>query len=87
MDRRPDTETTEGRELSVEERNMKDSVELRNHLKRERAYLPSDPHLAGPTSIYIVKPADQQDQTKNQHYQPDACAILNTHKLCSHTLS
>ena len=34
MDRRP--ETTEGRELSVEERNAKDSVELRNHLNRRR---------------------------------------------------
>ena len=28
------------------------------------AYLPSDSHLAGPTSIYIVKLPDQQDQSK-----------------------
>ena len=29
-------------------------------------YLPSDPHLTGPTSICIGKPADQQDRPKNQ---------------------
>ena len=28
------------------------------------AYLPSDPQLAGPTSICIGKPANQQDQPK-----------------------
>ena len=33
------------------------------------AYLPSDPHLAGPTSIYVVKPVDQQGHSKNQHFQ------------------
>ena len=41
------------------------------------SYLPSDPHLAGPTSIYIVKPADQQDQCKNQHFQPHTYYHIN----------
>ena len=31
--------------------------------------------LAGPTSIYIVKLRDQQDQSKNQHYWRYQCNI------------
>ena len=30
------------------------------------AYLSSDQHLAGPTSNCIVRPADQQEHSKNQ---------------------
>ena len=40
-------------------------------------YLPSDPHLAGPTSINIVKRADQQDQSENQHFQPHTYYHIN----------
>ena len=43
---------------------------LTNTLIHAHTYFPSDPYLAGPTSLYIVKSADQQDHSKNQHFQP-----------------
>lgn len=41
------------------------------------AYLPSDPNLAGLTSIYIVKSADQQDQPKTSIANLMLSAVLN----------
>ena len=57
-------------QYSIPFRRIQEAWQTDIILFRVHSYLPSDPHLADPTSIYTVKLVDQQDQSKYQHFQP-----------------